>query len=51
MYFGLNNQFIKAMRTKPIFQKHPKNIFFLLVFGIMNLYIKCIPNIKNVVLL
>jgi hypothetical protein len=30
--FGFNNQFIKATRTRPIFQKFKKNIFcFLLV--------------------
>jgi hypothetical protein len=28
MHFGFNNQFIKAMRTRLIFQKYPKNIFF-----------------------
>jgi hypothetical protein len=30
MHFGFNNQFIKAMRTRLIFQKYPKNILFLL---------------------
>jgi len=29
MYFGFNNQFIKAMRTRPIFQKKPKKYFTL----------------------
>ena len=29
MHFGFNNQFIKAMRTRQIFQKYPKNILFL----------------------
>jgi hypothetical protein len=28
MHFGFNNQFIKVMRTRPIFQKYPKNILF-----------------------
>jgi hypothetical protein len=28
MYFGFNNQFIKVMRTKPIFQKIPKKNLF-----------------------
>ena len=46
MYFGFNNQFIKVMRTKPIFKKYPKNIFVLLVTGIKNLYVKHIPDVK-----
>jgi len=29
MHFGFNNQFIKAIRTWPIFQKNQKNIFVL----------------------
>jgi hypothetical protein len=29
MHFGFNNQFIKVMRTWPIFQKNQKNIFVL----------------------
>jgi hypothetical protein len=28
MHFGFNNQFIKVTRTRPIFQKIPKNILF-----------------------
>jgi hypothetical protein len=28
MYFGFNNQVIKAMRTRPIYQKYQKNILF-----------------------
>jgi len=28
MHFGFNNQFIKVMRTRLIFQKYPKNILF-----------------------
>ena len=51
MYFGFNNQFIKAMRTRSIFQKYQKNILFSLVSEIMNLHVKRIPNIKKVVLL
>jgi peroxiredoxin len=27
MHFGFNNQFIKVMRTRKIFQKFPKNYF------------------------
>jgi len=27
MHFGFNNQFIKVMRTRPIFQKIPKKYF------------------------
>ena len=51
MHFGFNNRFNKAMRTRPIFQKQPKNILFSLVYEIMNLHVKHIPNIKKVVLL
>jgi hypothetical protein len=29
MHFDFNNQFIKAMRTRQIFQKKPKNYFVL----------------------
>jgi hypothetical protein len=49
MHFGFNNQFIKVMRTWPIFQK--KKICFVLMSGITNLYVKRIPDIKKVVLL
>ena len=28
MHFGFNNQFIQAMRTRPIFQKFQKKIIF-----------------------
>ena len=50
MHVGFNNQFIKVIRTWPIFQKNPKNYFCLvLVPGIMNLYVKCIPDIKKIV--
>jgi hypothetical protein len=28
MHFDFNNQFIEAMKTRPIFQKYPKNILF-----------------------
>jgi hypothetical protein len=53
MHLGFNNQFKKVMRTRPIFQKTPKkNIFyFLLISGIMNLYVKRTPDIKKVVFL
>jgi len=52
MHFGFNNQFIKVMRTWSIFQKYPKKLFcFLLISGIMNLYVKRTPNIKKVVFL
>jgi hypothetical protein len=48
MYFGFNNQFIKAIRTRPIFQKkYLKNIFFSFSIWIMNLYIKHISDIKK----
>ena len=49
MHFGFNNQFIKVMRTWPIFQK--KYFCFVLMSGITNLYVKRIPDIKKVVLL
>jgi hypothetical protein len=48
MQFDFNNQFIKAIRTWLIFQKYLKNILFFLVSGITNLYVKCIPDIKEV---
>jgi hypothetical protein len=52
MHFGFNNQFIKSMRTRPIFQKKTQKIFcFLLVSRITNLYVKRIPDIKKVFLL
>jgi len=50
MHFDFNNQFIEAMKTRPIFQKYPKIFCFLLVSRNMNLYIKHIPDIKKVVL-
>jgi hypothetical protein len=28
MHFSFYNQFIKVMRTRPVFQKYPKNILF-----------------------
>jgi len=51
MHFGFNNKFIRVMRTKLIFQKYRKNILFcfLLVSRIMNLYVKCTPDIKKIV--
>jgi hypothetical protein len=52
MYLGFNNQFIKVMRIRPIFQKTQKKIFyFLLIFRIMNLYVKRTPVIKKVIFL
>ena len=45
---SFNNQFIKIMRIMSIFQKYQKNYFFLLVFGITNLYVRCISDIKKV---
>jgi hypothetical protein len=45
MHFNFNNQFIKAMRTWPIFQKYLKNILFFLVSRITNFYVKCIPDL------
>jgi hypothetical protein len=52
MHFGFNNQFIKVTRTWLILQKIQKKIFcFVLISEIMNLYVKCIPDIKKRVLL
>ena len=48
MHFGFNNQFIKVMRTWPIFQKFQKNYFvFLLISKITNVYVKRTPDIKK----
>jgi hypothetical protein len=46
MHFCFNNQFIKVMRTRPIFQKFQKIIIFLLISGVMTLYVTHIPDIK-----
>jgi hypothetical protein len=47
MHFGFNNQFIKVMRTRPIFQKILKNLFcFLLISRVMILYVRRVPDIK-----
>jgi len=51
MHFGFNNQFIKVMKTWPIFQKNQKIFCFVLMSGITNLYVKCISDIKKVFLL
>jgi hypothetical protein len=49
MHFGFNNQFIKVKRTLAKISKTTKILFcFVLVSGIINLYIKRIPNIKKV---
>jgi hypothetical protein len=48
MHFGFNNQFIKVMKTWPIFQKNQKIFCFVLMFGITNLYVKRIHDIKKV---
>jgi hypothetical protein len=46
-FFGFNNQFIKVMRTRPIFQKIKKIILFsFLISRITNLHVRRIPNIK-----
>ena len=47
MHFVFNNQFIKVTRTRPIFQKYPKNILFSFRSEIMNLYVKRILDIKK----
>jgi hypothetical protein len=52
MHFSFNNQFIKVMRTRSIFQKFlKKSFYFLLAFEITNLYVKRIPDIKKVFIL
>jgi hypothetical protein len=49
MHFGFNNQFIKVKRTLAKISKTTKILFcFVLVSGIINLYVKRIPNIKKV---
>jgi hypothetical protein len=49
MHFGFNNQFIKVKRTLAKISKTTKILFcFVLVLGIINLYVKRIPNIKKV---
>jgi hypothetical protein len=42
-----NNQFVKVIRTRPIFQKIQKIIFFLLIVRITRLYIRCSLDIKK----
>jgi hypothetical protein len=50
MHFGFNNQFIKVKRTLAKISKITKNLFcFVLISGIINLYVKRIPDIKKVV--
>jgi hypothetical protein len=47
MHFSFNNQFIKVARTRPIFQKIPKKLFyFILISKVMILYVRRIPDIK-----
>ena len=47
MHFGFNNLFIKVTRTRPIFQKFQKKLFyFLLISEITTLYVRRIPDIK-----
>jgi hypothetical protein len=50
MHFGFNNQLLQPLEIRQYFKKYPKNILFFLVSGIMNLYVKHIPDIKKVVL-
>jgi hypothetical protein len=49
MHFDFNNQFIKVIKTRLIFQKYPKIFCCLLVYKITNLYVKCFLDIKKVV--
>jgi hypothetical protein len=49
MHFGFNNQFIKDKRTLAKISKTTKILFFfVLVSGIMNFYVKHIPDIQKV---
>ena len=49
MHFDFNNQFIKVKRTFVKISKTTKILFFfILVSGIMNLYVKRIPDIKKI---
>jgi hypothetical protein len=49
MHFGFNNQFIDVKRTLAKISKTKKKLFcVVLVSGITNLYVKCIPDIKMV---
>jgi len=52
LHFGFNNQFIKVKRTLIKISKTTK-ILFCLSFSIrgMNLHVKCIPDLKTIVLL
>ena len=46
MYFGFNNQFIKVKRT--LANIYIYIYYVVLVSGIMNLYVKRIPDIKKI---
>jgi len=46
MHCGFNNQFIKVTRTDQYFKNSKKIIFFLLISGVMTLYVRYIPDIK-----
>jgi hypothetical protein len=49
MHFGFNNQFIKDKRTLAKISKTTNFFFFfVLVSGIMNFYVKHIPDIQKV---
>jgi hypothetical protein len=49
MHFSFNNQFIKVQRTLAKISKTTKILFcFVLILGIMNFYVKRIPDIKKV---
>jgi len=49
MHFGFNNQFIKFKRTLAKISKITKILFcFVLISKITNLYVKRIPDIKNI---
>jgi len=49
MHFAFNNQIIKVKRTFAKISKIKKKLLcVVLVSGITNLYVKCIPDIKKI---
>jgi len=47
---ALITSLLKSWELGQYFKKIKKNILFCFMSGIMNLYVKCIPDIKKVVL-
>ena len=48
---ALITSLLKSRELGQYFKKSKKIFYFVLVSGIMNLYVKCIPDIKKLVLL